>query len=90
MAQQLLLNSANYKGDSTFTFQFLAPQTFSNMEISLTSMNIYNSIPNITSALGNNQLKIKWPSATSSWVDATITFPDGFYDATVFNAYLMC
>ena len=89
MAQQLLLNSINYKGDSTFTFQFLSPQTFNNMEISLTSMNIYNSIPNITSALKNNQLKIKFPSGTSSYIDVTITFPDGFYDASSFNTYLI-
>ena len=88
-ASQILLNSSHYDATTnSFKYRFPYQQTFNkNSKIALTSCNFYNSFFNISSALGNNQIKIDFPSG-ASWLSFSYTVPDGFYSTSGMN-YLL-
>jgi hypothetical protein len=89
MAAQIILNSNNFNSDSnSFIYKFPIPQTFDDMEIGLSSINIFNSFYNVSSTLGNNKVIIEFPSGESDYVTVNYTIDDGFYDTSSFN-YLL-
>lgn len=55
--------------------------------IAVAKILIYNSIYNITAALGNNTFQYVWYSAGAP-VTTTVTLPDGSYSVSDLNAYL--
>ena len=50
--------------------------------IALTEFRMNWTLPNISSAWGNNQIIMKWKSGSSVQTDLLITIPDGFYTAS--------
>jgi hypothetical protein len=85
----LCLNSKNIvegTGNSQLTFQFPAGaiNLIEGDQLALSSVSMYNSVFNITAALGNNTFKYTWIDATVK----TVTIVDGFYDVDGLNDYL--
>ena len=85
----LCLNSKNIvegTGNSQLTFQFPAGaiNLIEGDQLALSSVSMYNSVFNITAALGNNTFKYTWVDATVK----TVTIVDGFYDVDALNDYL--
>ena len=65
----------------------------SDATISLESFRFINHVPNVSAALGNNQLRARWgygslthPSGSSGHRDATLTLADGMYTADTLTA----
>jgi hypothetical protein len=87
---QILINSSHFDSDTNswrYTFPF--EQKFSaNDSIGVTSMAFYNSWPNVSAALGNNQVIIAFPSGADSYVLVTTTLDDGFYETVYGSLYL--
>ena len=87
----LCLNSTNIvagTNNSSYTITF--PSAFKSVKgdaIGLVSVNMYNSIFNISSALGNNMLTITMPSG-ATFKTQVLTIPDGFYADSDLNLFL--
>jgi hypothetical protein len=88
MSTQIVLNSNNYDSDTgRFSIQFPIQQHFQNKKIAAANINIYNSFDNISSALGNNQMTLYFPSA-SNFLSASVTIQNGFYTLSTFESYM--
>ena len=70
--------------NSTFHYVFPQSVVFKNQEIALSSLTMFNSVYNISSALNNNKFQYIWSSTTY-----TLTLPDGIYEVSDINAYLL-
>lgn len=61
----IILNTSNYNqsnGGNSFVYKFPTPINFSTLDkIGVQSISLFNSIFNITAALGNNFLQLIWP-----------------------------
>jgi len=87
MVQTLILTSKNLVNDGTnSTFRYIFPQSvhFKDDYIAVQQVSIYNSVYNITIALGNNKFKYTWIDGTI----VNITIEDGNYTIGSMNAYL--
>ena len=89
----LVINSTNSQpvrsgstlDNSTFVYNFPINAEFKNNEIAVSSLSLYYSWVNISSALNNNTISYTWyPSGAT----IAITIPDGFYTIAQLNAYL--
>ena len=88
MTTQLVLNSTNYNEDSgRFIVNFPVEQQIQGMQIAANNINIFNSFYNISAAAANNTITISFPSGTT-YIDVSVTIPDGFYDVAAFTTYL--
>ena len=61
--------------NSTFHYAFPQSVVFKNQEIALSSLTMFNSVYNISSALNNNKFQYVWNSTLY-----TLTLPDGIYE----------
>lgn len=84
----LVLNSTNLvSGTSNTRYRYVFPQggvAFDNEEMALSSISMYYSWPNITTAYTNNSFSYTWTDGTV----VSITMPDGYYDIGTINSYL--
>ena len=85
----LALNSKNIiegTNNSQLRYDFPAGSITLNEgdQVALSSVSMYNSVFNITAALGNNTFKYTWVDASVK----TVTIIDGFYDVDGLNDYL--
>jgi hypothetical protein len=85
----LALNSKNIiegTGNSQLRYDFPAGSITltEGDQVALSSVSMYNSVFNITAALGNNTLKYTWVDGSVK----TVTIIDGFYDVDGLNDYL--
>ena len=88
MTTQLVLNSTNYDEDSgRFIVNFPVEQQIQSMQVAANNINIFNSFYNISAAAANNTITISFPSG-STYIDVSVTIPDGFYDVAAFTTYL--
>jgi hypothetical protein len=90
MSSQIILNSSNYvESSNSFVYQFPISQKFDvDMELGLSSVNVFNSFYNVSSTMQNNKVIIDFPSAESDYVTVEYTIADGFYDTSSFNFLL--
>ena len=93
MSMNLLFTSRNYSTTSgKLTYPLRGNTTFSNKEVSLNAMTIYNSFFNVTSSIGNNTITLKYPIFTASntytMTDYICTLPNGFYTIDTLNEAL--
>jgi hypothetical protein len=87
MVQTLILTSKNLINDgNNSTFRYVFPQSvhFKDDYIAVQQVSIYNSVYNITAALGNNTFRYTWVDGTV----VNITIVDGNYTINSMNAYL--
>jgi hypothetical protein len=88
----ILLNSSKFDGNNKMVYRFPQPIEMKNKEVCLVNFSFYNCFFNISSALGNNSITIKFPVFTSNTVytmtDYTHVFSDGFYSIEDINASL--
>jgi hypothetical protein len=89
----LIINSSNVISNSyndTYTYKFpVGSVYFKNDQVGITSISIYYSWNNITSATTGGQYNNN--SFSYIWIDGTthtITLPDGYYEVSDINAYL--
>ena len=85
----LALNSKNIiegSGNSQLKYSFPSGSITLNEgdQLALSSVSMYNSVFNITAALGNNTFKYTWVDASVK----TVTIVDGYYDVDGLNDYL--
>ena len=60
---QILINSNNYdKASNSFIYNFNSDQLLNNHVIGMQQCIIYNQFYNISSALGNNKIRVDFPS----------------------------
>ena len=87
---QILFNSNNYdKASGSFIYNFNSDQYLNNHVIGMQQCIIYNQFYNISSALGNNKVRVDFPSGASAYHTTTYTIPDGYYDsAETFSTWL--
>jgi hypothetical protein len=88
----ILLNSAKFDGNNKMIYRFPQPLEMKNKEVCLVNFSFYNCFFNISRALANNSITIKFPVFTSntvySMMDYTHVFSDGFYSIEDINASL--
>jgi hypothetical protein len=85
----LVLNSSNYVANSGGQFIYKLPQSMkfdSGSQVGISSLAVYNSSFNITSARGNNTVTVTFPFATP--LTYTWTIPDGYYSIADINYFL--
>jgi hypothetical protein len=87
---QILINSNNYdKASNSFIYNFNSDQLLNHHVIGMQQCIIYNQFYNISSALGNNKVRIDFPSGSNAYVSTEYTIPDGYYDsADTFSTWL--
>lgn len=75
--------------NSNFVYNFPINAEFKNCEIAVSSLSVYYSWVNISSALGNNTFSYVWYSgAIPTATTISITLPDGFYQVSDINSYI--
>lgn len=84
--KSVILNSTNIvpgTGNSKLRANFTGTFKVGNdkTQVGLASFSFYSSIFNITSAIGNNVVSIKWVDN----ITYTLTFEDGYYDIATIN-----
>jgi len=89
----ILLTSANYTpATGVMSYRLPAGTSFTGMECALSSMSMYNSHFNVSRAIGNNQITLRYPiySAANTYVmtNYTCTLEDGFYTYDQLNEVL--
>jgi hypothetical protein len=88
----ILLNSSKFDGNNKMVYRFPQPIEMKNKEVCLVNFSFYNCFFNISTALANNSITIKFPVFTSNTVytmtDFTHVFSDGFYSIEDINASL--
>lgn len=89
----LLLTSANYdRSTGTMNYRLPAGTSFTGMECALSSMSLYNSFFNVSRAIGNNQITLRYPiftgSNTYTMTSFVCTLDDGFYTYDQINEAL--
>ena len=83
----LVINSSNYVGANQYTYNL--PQTVkfeAGDQVGVSSIAVYNSTFNITSARGNNVITFVWNAATPTTY--TFTVPNGYYSVSDLNYFL--
>ena len=85
----LALNSKNIvegTGNSQLQYNFPSGSITLNDgdQLALSSVSMYNSVYNFTSALGNNSFAYTWIDGT----ETVVTIPDSFLDVDGLNDYL--
>ena len=88
MPKQLIINSSNYSsGSSKFIYKFPVRQQFKKGDqVGLSSVSIYNSFYNISSAYNNNTFTLVFPSLVIQ--TQVITIPSGYYSISDLNYFL--
>jgi hypothetical protein len=66
----------------------LCDQELRGYEMGVSSASIFNQFYNISAELGNNSIKIDFPSGASAWKTTTISIDDGFYSIETFSTLL--
>jgi hypothetical protein len=82
-SQNLVADGQNNK----LVYNFPNSVQFKDNYISLSSVSIYYSWFNISSALANNTFQYTWVT-TATTTTQTITIPDGLYEIATLNSYL--
>ena len=92
MSFTLVLNSQNVigTGNNTYKYDFIKGNFTipEDSEVMVANVQLPYSFYNITSAYNNNQFKLYFPTASSTYTIFTITIPDGFYTTTSLNFFL--
>ena len=92
MSFTLVLNSQNVigTGNNTYKYDFIKGNFTipEDSEVMVANVQLPYSFYNITSAYNNNQFKLYFPTASSTYTTYTITIPDGFYTTTSLNFFL--
>jgi hypothetical protein len=92
MSFTLVLNSQNVigTGNNTYKYDFIKGNFTipEDSEVMVANVQLPYSFYNITSAYNNNQFKLYFPTASSTYNTSTITIPDGFYTTTSLNFFL--
>ena len=83
----LTSNNIQGSGNNNFVYKFPNSKTFINKEIGLSSLDIYYSWYNISSALGNNRFTYTWVVGTTT-TTYTVIIPDGLWEISTINSYL--
>lgn len=86
----IVLNQSNLVQDgqnNKMVYKFPNSVQFKNNQIAVSSVSMYYSWFNITSALGNNTFSYTWASGSGT-TTYTITIPDGLYEIETLNSYL--
>ena len=91
MTSNIILTSQNIvpgTNNSVLVYKFPNSVQFSNHQISVSSISIFNSWQNINNTtLMNNKLSYTWESSTNLVTTYTITIPSGLYEIAQINAY---
>ena len=91
MTSNIILTSQNIvpgTNNSVLVYRFPNSVQFSNHEISVSSISMFNSWQNINNTtLMNNTLTYTWESSTNAVTSKTITIPSGLYEIAQINAY---
>ena len=91
MSSAIILNQSNVVNDgwnNKLQYNFPAGSIkCRGSSIALSTINMFNSWFNITSALSNNSYSIIYPTSTGT-TTYVVTMPDGYYDFDQLNAYL--
>lgn len=83
-----VINEKNYDTETgTFRVRFQQPQDFHNAEIALAQASLYNSFPNVSSALANNQFSLFFPDGAGH-KEFQFTAPEGYYGTANFLIWL--
>ena len=78
MPRNIIINSSNYNPiNNNFRYYLPVEQKFSNQEVALSYISLYNSFYNTSSAYGNNQVTIAFPVG-ATMVSQTLTIPDSY------------
>jgi hypothetical protein len=85
----LIVNSSNIvpnTNNSIFSYQFAGGNVnlVKGQKVALASLQMYNSVFNITTANLNNTFNYTWVNGTAY----TVTIPNGFYDIAALNNFL--
>jgi hypothetical protein len=92
MSKSILLNSSQFDGFSKMIYRFPTNVDLQGKEVCLVNLSFYNCFFNISSALANNSITIKFPVFTSNTLSTmtnyTHVFSDGFYSIEDINASL--
>jgi len=86
MSKQIIFNKSNYDIDQKrFVYELGGSVKLSDYEVALTSISIYNSFYNISSAYRNNVINFQFldTEPVKTW-----TIPDGFYNVENLNAFI--
>jgi hypothetical protein len=86
----LVLNQTNIVADgqnNKLVYNFPNSVLFKDSYIAVSSISLYYSWFNITSALGNNTFSYTWVSGATTTTYA-VTIPDGIYEIATLNQYL--
>lgn len=86
----IVLNQSNLVQDgqnNKMVYKFPNSVQFKNNQIAVSSVSMYYSWFNITSALGNNTFSYTWTVGTTT-TTYTITIPDGLYEIETLNQLL--
>ena len=86
----LVLNQSNIVADgqnNKLVYNFPNSVTFKDAYMALSSISVYYSWFNITSALANNTFSYTWVSSGTT-TNYTVTIPDGIYEISSLNSYL--
>ena len=84
----IILNQSNLIPDGAnnkLIYKFPNSITFKNNYIAVSSISLFYSWFNITTALGNNTLQYTWTAGTTT-TTYTITIPDGLYEIADLNS----
>jgi len=85
MVKSIILNSTDYVGNATFTYNFKSqlksPQDVCCIAVS--NISFYNNTFNISSYYGNNTLTLNWLGT-----NYVITIPNGYYSSNDIQAYI--
>jgi hypothetical protein len=76
--------------EETNSFVYVLPQAQAwaqgQMEVSLSSMSLYNAFFNVSSKHANTSVTIEWPSGATDWESTTVELDPAFYDAAALSA----
>jgi hypothetical protein len=90
MSKTVLLNSSQFDGNNKLIYRFPTNVELQGKEVCLVNLSFYNCFFNISAALANNSITIKFPVFTSNTVytmtNYTHVFSDGFYSIEDINA----
>jgi hypothetical protein len=87
----LVLNQSNLVQDgqnNKLVYRFPNSVNLTNKYIAVSSVSMYYSWFNITSAFGNNTFTYTWTSGAGPATTYTVTIPDGLYEIVEINSYL--
>ncbi len=90
--QTIVLNRKNvvpYTNNTKYMYKFPKPINVINNEISLASLNMYYSWPNIQAIYKNNIFTYKWWDYQGNLTSVqNITIPDGNYSISILSSYI--